>query len=48
MKPSKCLLAVEASLAIEGKSSEEGLLVLTTGDDMMTAMVKTLVDCLET
>jgi len=39
---------LEASLAIEGKFSTEGLLALTAGEDMTTAMAKTLVDGLET
>jgi len=39
---------LEASLAIEGKFSTEGLLALTAGEDMTTAMAKALVDGLET
>ena len=39
---------LEASLAIEGKFSEDGLLALTQGEDMTTAMAKALVDGLET
>ena len=39
---------LEASLAIEGKFSEEGLLAMTQGEDMTTAMAKALVDGLET
>jgi SNF2 family DNA or RNA helicase len=35
---------LEASLAIEGKFSEEGLLAMTQGEDMTTAMAKALVD----
>ena len=35
---------LEASLAIEGKFSEEGLLAMTSGTDMTTAMAKALVD----
>jgi len=38
---------LEASLAIEGKFSEEGLLAMTQGEDMTTAMAKALVDGLE-
>jgi SNF2 family DNA or RNA helicase len=38
---------LEASLAIEGKFSEEGLLAMTTGEDMTTAMAKVLVDGLD-
>ena len=33
-----------ASLAIEGKFSEEGLLAMTSGEDMTTALAKTLVE----
>lgn len=39
---------LEASLAIEGKFSEEGLLAMTQGEDMTTAMAKALVEGLET
>lgn len=39
---------LEASLAIEGKFSEDGLLAMTQGEDMTTAMAKALVDGLET
>ena len=39
---------LEASLAIEGKFSEEGLLAMTQGVDMTTAMARALVDGLET
>jgi len=39
---------LEASLAIEGKFSTEGLLALTAGEDMTTAMAKALVEGLET
>jgi SNF2 family DNA or RNA helicase len=39
---------LEASLAIEGKFSEEGLLAMTQGENMTTALAKTLVDGLET
>lgn len=39
---------LEASLAIEGKFSEEGLLAMTQGEDMTTAMAKALVKGLET
>jgi hypothetical protein len=39
---------LEASLAIEGKFSEEGLLAMTHGEDMTTALAKALVDGLET
>jgi len=39
---------LEASLAIEGKFSEEGLLAMTQGEDMTTALAKALVDGLET
>jgi hypothetical protein len=39
---------LQASLAIEGKFSEEGLLAMTQGEDMTTAMAKALVDGLET
>lgn len=35
---------LEASIAIEGKFSEEGLLAMTQGEDMATAMAKALVD----
>jgi SNF2 family DNA or RNA helicase len=38
---------LEASLAIEGKFSEEGLLAMTAGEDMTTAMAKTLVEGLD-
>jgi len=38
---------LEASLAIEGKFSEEGLLAMTQGEDMTTALAKALVDGLE-
>ena len=38
---------MEASLAIEGKFSEEGLLAMTSGDDMTTALAKTLTEGLE-
>ncbi|RKY12774.1 MAG: ATP-dependent helicase [Planctomycetota bacterium] len=39
---------LEASLAIEGKFSEDGLLALTQGEDMTTAMARALVAGLET
>jgi SNF2 family DNA or RNA helicase len=39
---------LEASLAIEGKFSEEGLLAMTQGEDMTTALAKTLMDGLRT
>ena len=35
---------LEASLAIEGKFSEEGLLAMTQAEDMTIAMAKALVD----
>ena len=35
---------MEASLAIEGKFSEEGLMVMTQGEDMSTTLAKALVD----
>jgi hypothetical protein len=35
---------MEASLAIEGKFSEEGLLAMTSGEDMTTALAKTLME----
>ena len=38
---------MEASLAIEGKFSEEGLLAMTQGEDMSTALAKALVDGLD-
>lgn len=38
---------MEASLAIEGKFSEDGLLAMTQGEDMTTAMAKALVEGLE-
>lgn len=38
---------LEASLAIEGKFSEEGLLAMTVGEDMTTAMAKALVNGLD-
>ena len=38
---------MKASLAIEGKFSQEGLLAMTQGEDMSTALAKTLVDSLE-
>jgi hypothetical protein len=38
---------LEASLAIEGKFSEEGLLAMIAGEDMTTAMAKALVERLE-
>jgi hypothetical protein len=38
---------MEASLAIEGKFSEEGLLAMTQGEDMSTALAKALVNGLE-
>jgi SNF2 family DNA or RNA helicase len=38
---------LEASLAIEGKFSQEGLLAMTQGEDMTTALAKALVDGLE-
>jgi len=38
---------LEASLAIEGKFSEEGLLSMTQGEDMTTIMAKALVNGLE-
>jgi len=39
---------LEASLAIEGKFTEEGLVAMTSGEDMTTALAKALVDGLET
>ncbi len=38
---------MEASLAIEGKFSEEGLLAMTHGEDITTAMARALVERLE-
>jgi hypothetical protein len=38
---------LEASLAVEGKFSEEGLLAMTQGEDMTTALARALVDGLE-
>jgi SNF2 family DNA or RNA helicase len=38
---------MEASLAIEGKFSEDGLLAMTQGEDMTTAMAKALVEGLD-
>lgn len=38
---------MEASLAIEGKFSEEGLIAMTQGEDMTTAMAKALMEGLE-
>lgn len=38
---------LEASLAMEGKFSEDGLLAMTAGDDMTTAMAKALVEGLD-
>jgi hypothetical protein len=38
---------LEAALAIEGKFSEEGLMAMTAGEDMTTAMAKALVEGLE-
>jgi len=38
---------LEASLATEGKFSEEGLLAMTKAEDMTTALAKVLVDGLE-
>ena len=38
---------LEASLAIEGKFSEEGLLAMTAGEDMITAMAKVLIEDLD-
>jgi superfamily II DNA or RNA helicase len=38
---------MEASLAIEGKFSEEGLLAMTQGEDMSTALAKALLDGLD-
>lgn len=38
---------LEASLAIEGKFSEEGLLAMTQGEDMTTALARSLADGLE-
>ena len=38
---------LEASLAIEGKFSEEGLLAMTQGEDMTTALARNLVNGLE-
>jgi hypothetical protein len=35
---------LEASLAIEWEFSEEGLLSMTQGEDMSTALAKSLVD----
>jgi len=35
---------MEASLALEGRFSEEGLLAMTQGEDMSTALAKALVD----
>lgn len=39
---------LEAALAIEGRFSEEGLLAMTQGEDMTTALAKALADRLET
>jgi SNF2 family DNA or RNA helicase len=39
---------LEASLAIEGKFSEEGLLAMTAGEDMTIALAKALVEGLDT
>ncbi|MEA3361528.1 MAG: hypothetical protein U9R17_19265 [Thermodesulfobacteriota bacterium] len=38
---------MEASLAIEGKFSEDGLLAMTQGEEMSTALAKALVDGLD-
>jgi len=38
---------LEASLAIEGKFSQEGLLAMTQGEDMTTALARALADGLE-
>ncbi len=38
---------LQASLAVEGKFSEEGLLAMTQGEDMATALARALVDGLE-
>jgi SNF2 family DNA or RNA helicase len=38
---------LEASLAIEGKFSDEGLLAMTSGEDLTTAMAKALVEDLD-
>jgi hypothetical protein len=38
---------LEAALAIEGKFSEEGLMAMTAGEDMTTAMAKALVEGLD-
>ncbi len=38
---------LEASLAVEGKFSEQGLLAMTQGEDMTTALARALVDGLE-
>ena len=38
---------LEASLAIEGKFSGEGLLAMTQGEDMTTTLARTLVEGLE-
>jgi hypothetical protein len=38
---------LEAALAIEGKFSEEGLMAMTAGEDMTTAMAKVLVEGLD-
>jgi len=38
---------MEASLAIEGKFSEQGLMAMTQGEDMSTALAKALVDGME-
>jgi hypothetical protein len=38
---------LEAALAIKGKFSEEGLMAMTAGEDMTTAMAKALVEGLE-
>ena len=38
---------LEATLAIEGKFSEEGLLAMTAGEDMTTAMAKALAEGLD-
>ena len=39
---------LECSLAIEGKFTEEGITALTSGENMTTALAKTLVEGLET
>lgn len=38
---------LQASLALEGRFSEDGLLAMTQGEDMTTALARALVDGLE-